>query len=98
MRAGSGVLVAILLAVVLAALLPLAYASPPDPTWLGGVWDDADYDDVVVAAIQAVASVDSLTVFEPKPRLLPGFVSLPPRLNVGLVSADTPYQLRAPPA
>ncbi|TMQ15266.1 MAG: hypothetical protein E6K82_25800 [Candidatus Rokuibacteriota bacterium] len=57
---------AVLLAVVLAALLPLAYASPPDPTWFGGLWDDDDYDDVVVAAVQAVACVDNLAAFEPK--------------------------------
>ena len=27
--------------------VPLAYASPPDPTWIPGLYDDADYDDVV---------------------------------------------------
>ena len=27
--------------------LPLAYASPPDPTWIPGLYDNADYDDVV---------------------------------------------------
>lgn len=41
-----------LLAVALAALfllLPVfAYASPPDPTWIGGYYDDGDYDDVVI--------------------------------------------------
>jgi|SRR5215468_6341219 len=29
------------------ALVPLVYASPPDPTWIPGVYDAADYDDVV---------------------------------------------------
>src|SRR5215813_9328998 len=29
------------------ALVPLVYASPPDPTWIAGVYDAADYDDVV---------------------------------------------------
>src|SRR5690348_14791046 len=32
---------------VLLVLVPLAYASPPDPTWIPGLYDDADYDDVV---------------------------------------------------
>ena len=28
--------------------LPIAaYASPPDPIWLPGIYDDADYDDVI---------------------------------------------------
>lgn len=34
----------------LIALIPLAHASPPDPTWLWGVWDDADHDNVVILA------------------------------------------------
>jgi hypothetical protein len=36
------------LVVALLALTPLAQARPPDPTWLGGFYDDADYDDVVL--------------------------------------------------
>jgi len=36
-------------------LTSLAYASPPDPTWVGGFWDDGDFDDVVIAAGSAVA-------------------------------------------
>jgi hypothetical protein len=31
----------------LVLLVPLGYASPPDPIWIGGGYDDADYDDVV---------------------------------------------------
>jgi hypothetical protein len=31
----------------LAAIIPLAYASPPDPTWILGIYDNADHDDVV---------------------------------------------------
>ena len=40
-----------LLAVALGllVLLPaLAYATPPDPTWIGGFYDDDDYDDVIL--------------------------------------------------
>src|SRR5262245_15697309 len=29
------------------ALVPLAYASPPDQTWVAGIYDEADFDDVV---------------------------------------------------
>jgi len=35
----------------MALLLPLVYASPADPLWIGGVYDGADYDDIVAAAI-----------------------------------------------
>src|SRR5215472_6137992 len=38
---------ALISTVILTALVPLAYGSPPDPTWVSGFHDDADYDDVV---------------------------------------------------
>jgi len=37
----------VLVIVALFALGPLAYASPPDQTWVAGIYDAADYDDVV---------------------------------------------------
>jgi hypothetical protein len=36
------------LAISLLSLNALAYGSPPDPVWIAGIYDDADYDDVVV--------------------------------------------------
>ena len=38
------------------ALTPLAQASPPDQTWIGGLFDDDDYDNVVVSVTASVAS------------------------------------------
>jgi hypothetical protein len=32
---------------LIAVLTPLAYASPPDPPWIPGIYDDGDYDDVM---------------------------------------------------
>ena len=40
-------LVALLIAGTLAGLVSLAYASPADPTWIAGIYDDADYDDMI---------------------------------------------------
>jgi len=37
----------LLLVAFVAGLPSLAHASPPDPTWMGGLWDDADHDDVI---------------------------------------------------
>ncbi len=35
--------------IALCALLPpLAAASPPDPTWIAGFYDENDFDDVVI--------------------------------------------------
>jgi len=36
-----------LLIVLIAAIIPLACASPEDPTWIAGIYDAADYDDVI---------------------------------------------------
>src|SRR5262245_15563672 len=41
--------VVVLLAIALGIMLhPLAAASPPDPTWIPGFYDAADFDDVVI--------------------------------------------------
>ena len=45
------------LLVLLFAILPLAEASPPDPLWVGGLYDGADLDDVVEAVMAATAVV-----------------------------------------
>lgn len=37
----------LLLLVSLTGLSPFAAASPPDPVWVHGIYDAADYDDVV---------------------------------------------------
>jgi hypothetical protein len=46
------------------ALTPLAQASPPDQTWLPGLYDDADYDDVVRAVTASVASLEPPVVLD----------------------------------
>src|SRR5262249_42134586 len=43
---------------VLWLLVPLAYATPPDPTSVPGIWDDADYDDVVILAASSSGVTD----------------------------------------
>jgi len=37
----------VFLVALLVGLVPAAYADPPDPTWIGGFWDDDDFDTVV---------------------------------------------------
>lgn len=45
-----------MLALELVGLRALAVASPPDPLWIAGIYDDADHDDVV----QIIGSMDGL--------------------------------------
>jgi hypothetical protein len=45
-----------LLAAILVVARPIAFSSPPDPTWLVGVYDAADGDDAVIQAMDRVGS------------------------------------------
>jgi len=54
------------LLLVLLALVPLAHASPPDPLWIAGIYDAADYDDVVtIASGMDSTSMAMLTIEQP---------------------------------
>ena len=53
---------ATLLLSVVVALTPIAHAAPTDPVWIAGLYDDNDYDDVVLFIIGAVSAVDSRVV------------------------------------
>ena len=47
------------LSVLLIGLAPLAHASPPDPSWIPGIYDDADFDDVVALVTADAGGVDT---------------------------------------
>jgi hypothetical protein len=63
--------IALVLAALLFGLTPAAYADPPDPSWIGGYWDDDDFDDVVVFISSASAIVAHVS-FDAGPMLLAG--------------------------
>jgi hypothetical protein len=54
-----GAFVAVILLGVLLVLPALAHASPTDPVWIPGFYDDNDYDDVILFIIGAVGAVES---------------------------------------
>jgi len=91
------VLGVVVLLALLVGLLPLAYASPPDQTWLSGLYDNADYDDVIIALTSTVAAADGA----PTPELRPTTeVCQPLRVPEPLRPESafrSPYHLRAPP-
>ncbi len=95
MRIREWVGCALLLTVV--ALVPMAYASPPDQTWLAGFYDDADYDDVVTLATVAVGAIVKVgpVSFGP-PTSVVAFVTHTPELPPPAHVAPS-YRLRAPP-
>jgi len=86
-----------LLTLVIIAPVTLAHASAPDQTWIAGVYDQADFDDVVGFLTSALEATDSIgvpgasTSFALAPQLCLAKVAWP-------VSAPTySAPLRAPP-
>jgi len=82
---------------VLAVLTGLAYASPPDASWIPGIYDNADLDDVVVlvaAASGLVGPVDlaGLHVIPPPTAT----AALPPE-KTPVSPCPAPLHARAPP-
>ncbi len=59
-------LLLLLLAGAMVALTPAAHASPPDQTWIAGLYDNADYDDAVLAVIASIASLDRQPLHDPQ--------------------------------
>jgi hypothetical protein len=91
------VLVALVLIGPIVALTPLAYATPLDPSWIHGIYDGADYDDVVLLITSGAGDVT--------PSLLPEFsqtlvvAGIPQHASARVPTATvSTLHSRAPPA
>jgi len=86
-----------LLLTVLVAVTPLAYAEPPDPTWVSGYFDDGDNDDAVFVVTSSLATVDPwpLCDWSPFPVFGPRVAPETPALASTLSSSTA--DARAPP-
>ena len=87
-----------LLVLVLGTLAPLAHASAPDPSWISGIYDGADYDDVVALITFSTGAVSPLRIADLGPMLqvIGSLLQLPERAAVGLSAAA--FRPRGPPA
>src|SRR5215831_16989209 len=47
---------------VLILLPTIAFASPPDPSWIAGTYDDADGDDIVMRVYESAPAGSAPTV------------------------------------
>jgi hypothetical protein len=99
--AGTGMLAARLLAVVLVVALtglaPLALASPPDPIWMGGLFDGGDSDDAVVAAAASEGVSDGMAAGAGE-GVLTVVGTVRPPASIGRASSPAPVSRgRAPP-
>jgi len=64
-----------ILLLVVGAMLSLgvlAYASPPDPDWISGLWDNGDYDDIILLVTSGVGITDSHAIEDGRPLLFVG--------------------------
>ena len=94
----SRLLPAVTLVGVLLTLRVLADANPPDPTWIAGFWDDADYDDVVILITSTSGIADANPFVEVKPlRVFIAAVTTDDHQPVPALASSLRHS-RAPPA
>lgn len=96
-RHGVRLALVVLLVGVTVALVPLACASPPDETWLGGVWDDDDFDNVIIAIRSTASLVDQPVRYARAVFMVVEEVA-EPILLPGCSEPDRVHQPRSPPA
>jgi len=78
-------------------LTPMAWASPVDPSWTKGVYDDGDFDDVVDYLTSGIVAIPALPA--PDPVLILVFAPADPAPQGGRVASPppSPHSPRAPP-
>ena len=85
-----------LLVLVQAALAALAYATPLDPTYISGLWDDDDYDNIIALATSSKGTTYAQTDLMPLLVLLAPIPGGEDALRSPVCSAL--HAPRAPPA
>jgi hypothetical protein len=74
----------------------LAHASPPDPIWLPGIYDNADYDDVI-GLLTDTAAVRELPLVAADPACLDFWPVLGGSASVVPDACLLGFRLRSPP-
>ena len=96
-RVGSPCFACLLVALIV-GLPILASASPPDPSWGHGVYDDADFDDIVCLIIASSWLVEDICAVSQSPHFILTNAELPQNEHSIASSSLTSPQPRAPPA
>jgi hypothetical protein len=76
----------------------LGFASLPDQTWLGGLWDAADDDDAILEVQSTTCTVETFFDTSTDTPLVPTWFTPPPLETVVVLATVSPNQTRAPPA
>ncbi len=61
---------ALVLVALMLTLTTMAYASPPDPSWVRGLYDDGDFDNVVGFITSAAGLVEAIIASDLRPALI----------------------------
>jgi hypothetical protein len=88
----------LLLVGVIVVLTPLAYTSPPDPSWIRGVYDDADFDDVVVLLTSSAGIMGPFILSDLRPVLTVAAPLIPAEQESAITGPLSANPSRAPPA
>lgn len=96
-RGGRDRACALGLLLVLTALVPLADASPPDSLWLAGIYDDADFDEAIVAVVSVAAVVETVALLR-RPTDIPAGAVRPHGTLLSAAAPSSTFSIRAPPS
>jgi hypothetical protein len=91
------VLLVVSIAIAPPTLATVAHASPPDASWLEGIYDDADHDDVAIFLTSETGAVRAAPAEHPPIHPSAGRVAQPAK-RVGPIVAVLPTRSRAPPS
>ena len=85
------------LVALMVVLTPMAWASPIDPSWIGGVYDDRDFDDVVSYLTSGTLAVPALPAADLSPIFAPAASEVVPDQQLGAAPFLASNETRAPP-
>jgi len=79
------------------SIVPLAWASPIDPTWVKGMYDDADFDDVITYLTSGTFAIPALPLDAVLPIVQSALSDPVPDETVAPAPALSAFSPRAPP-
>jgi len=96
-RRGQDRAILVWLILALLSIVPLAHASPPDSLWIAGIYDEADFDDIMATVVSEQALVELFWAPVGQPVVLAVVPSLNDSRPVPAFYKGS-FSVRAPPA
>ena len=90
-------LVGLSLVAAVLALAPAAHANPPDQSWIADLYDNADFDEVILLITSNLGAIQPSIVWSPRVAVLVVSLVLPPDTAPPVLSPPSSGPSRAPP-